>query len=113
MSTKKKKGGKKAPEVKAEEPDQADMARQLEDLTVALEKAKKLRNYFQTERDKIQKFWEISLKNLECAKFELRNADREIEECEEKHQVEMKVYKQKVRHLLYEHKVQVQELQEK
>eukprot|EP01060_Flectonema_neradi_P025295 TRINITY_DN34111_c0_g1_i1.p1 TRINITY_DN34111_c0_g1~~TRINITY_DN34111_c0_g1_i1.p1 ORF type:complete len:480 (+),score=164.77 TRINITY_DN34111_c0_g1_i1:120-1442(+) len=90
-----------------------DMSKQLEDVTQALEKAKKLRNYFQTERDRIQKFWEISKKETDCSKFELRNADREIEDMEEKHQVEMKVYKQKVRHLLYEHKVQLQELREK
>eukprot|EP00754_Rhynchopus_humris_P007250 Rhum_TRINITY_DN13385_c1_g1::Rhum_TRINITY_DN13385_c1_g1_i3::g.59664::m.59664/K19942/GAS8; growth arrest-specific protein 8 len=93
--------------------EQADLSRQLEDITEALEKAKKLRNYFQTERDRVAKFWEISKKSLECAKYELRNADREVEEMEEKHQVEMKVYMQKVRHLLYEHKVQLQELQEK
>eukprot|EP00754_Rhynchopus_humris_P007249 Rhum_TRINITY_DN13385_c1_g1::Rhum_TRINITY_DN13385_c1_g1_i2::g.59662::m.59662/K19942/GAS8; growth arrest-specific protein 8 len=90
--------------------EQADLSRQLEDITEALEKAKKLRNYFQTERDRVAKFWEISKKSLECAKYELRNADREVEEMEEKHQVEMKVYMQKVRHLLYEHKVQVAQL---
>jgi len=33
----------------------------------------------------------------------LRNKDREMEEMEERHQVEIKVYKQKVKHLLYEH----------
>ena len=48
-------------------------------------------------------FWEISKKDLEDKKAELRNKDREMEELEERHQVEIKVYKQKVKHLLYEH----------
>eukprot|EP01064_Diplonema_japonicum_P038005 TRINITY_DN9079_c0_g1_i1.p1 TRINITY_DN9079_c0_g1~~TRINITY_DN9079_c0_g1_i1.p1 ORF type:complete len:493 (+),score=144.08 TRINITY_DN9079_c0_g1_i1:80-1480(+) len=95
------------------EAGQLELGKQLEDVTEALEKAKKLRNYFQTERDRINKFWGISKRELDRAKYELRNSDREAEEMEEKHQVEMKVYKQKVRHLLYEHKVQLQELQEK
>lgn len=49
------------------------------------------------ERDKINTFWEISKKELEDRKAELRNKDREMEELEERHQVEIKVYKQKVR----------------
>jgi growth arrest-specific protein 8 len=40
---------------------------------------------------------------LDDKKAELRNKDREMEEMEERHQVEIKVYKQKVKHLLYEH----------
>nr|CAD7418888.1 unnamed protein product [Timema poppensis] len=39
-----------------------------------------------------------------------RNKDREIEEDEEKHQVEIKVYKQKVKHLMYEHQNNLSEL---
>eukprot|EP01063_Lacrimia_lanifica_P011302 TRINITY_DN1810_c0_g4_i1.p1 TRINITY_DN1810_c0_g4~~TRINITY_DN1810_c0_g4_i1.p1 ORF type:complete len:469 (+),score=280.50 TRINITY_DN1810_c0_g4_i1:55-1461(+) len=111
-----KKGGgdeaqQKTPE--DEEAERKEMMKHLEDIADALEKAKKVRNYFQTERDRINKFWDISKKNLECAKYELRNADVEIEEMEEKHQVEMKVYKQKVRHLLYEQKLQLQDVQDR
>ena len=54
-------------------------------------------------QDKINTFWEISKKELDDRKAELRNKDREGEELEERHQVEIKVYKQKVKHLLYEH----------
>ncbi|KAK9837699.1 hypothetical protein WJX74_003346 [Apatococcus lobatus] len=61
------------------------------------------RNYMQLERDKINAFWEITKKDLEDKKAELRNKDREMEELEERHQLEIKVYKQKVKHLLYEH----------
>ncbi|KAI8915698.1 hypothetical protein EDD86DRAFT_1604 [Gorgonomyces haynaldii] len=43
--------------------------------------------------------------------MELLNKDRELEELEEKHQVEIKVYKQKVKHLLYEYQNNVAHLQ--
>eukprot|EP00877_Chromochloris_zofingiensis_P012225 jgi/Chrzof1/7256/Cz02g16210.t1 len=66
-------------------------------------KEEEYRNYMQLERDKINAFWEITKKDLEDRKAELRNKDREMEEMEERHQVEVKVYKQKVKHLLYEH----------
>ena len=42
-------------------------------------------------QDKINAFWEITRKELENVKAELRNKDREIEEMHERHQVEMKV----------------------
>lgn len=68
------------------------------------------RNYMQLERDKINSFWEITKKELEDKKAELRNKDREKEEMEEQHQTELKVYKQKVKHLLYEHQNNVSSL---
>ncbi|XP_032469288.1 dynein regulatory complex subunit 4 isoform X1 [Phocoena sinus] len=68
------------------------------------------RNYFQLERDRIHTFWEITRRQLEEKKAELRNKDREMEEAEERHQVEIKVYKQKVKHLLYEHQNSLMEM---
>ena len=81
-------------------------------LTVDRDAEREERNYFQLERDKINTFWEISKKELEDRKAELRNKDREMEELEERHQVEIKVYKQKVKHLLYEHQNNVSQLKE-
>ena len=75
--------------------------------TDALSKAKAMRNYFQLERDKINAFWEITKREIESVKAALRNKDREKAEMTERHQVEMKVYKQKIRHILYEHKVHI------
>lgn len=93
--------------------EEMERQNQRDEVATTLDRAKKLRNYFQMERDKVAKFWEISCKQLECSKYELMNQDREIEDMEDKHQVEMKVYKQKVRHLLYEHKMEVEDLREK
>lgn len=49
------------------------------------------RNYFQLERDKVNTFWEITKRQLEEKKAELRNKDREMEDAEERHQIEIKV----------------------
>ena len=40
-------------------------------------------------------------------KADLRNKERELQDLEEKHQVEIKIYKQRVKHLLYEHQCEV------
>uniref|UniRef100_T1J0M2 Dynein regulatory complex subunit 4 n=1 Tax=Strigamia maritima TaxID=126957 RepID=T1J0M2_STRMM len=68
------------------------------------------RNYFQIERDKIASFWEIAKKQLEEKRAELRNKDRELEDVEERHQMEIKIYKQKIKHLLYEHQNNLSEV---
>jgi hypothetical protein len=91
-------------------PEQQVSLGQLWMATDALAKTKQMRNYFQLERDKINAFWEITKKELEAVRAEVRNKDRETEEMHERQKVEMKVYKQKARHLLYEHKVQVAQL---
>ncbi|XP_023717427.1 dynein regulatory complex subunit 4 isoform X2 [Cryptotermes secundus] len=75
-----------------------------------MEREREERNFFQLERDKLRTFWEITRQQLEENRAELRNKDREIEEAEERHQVEIKVYKQKVKHLLYEHQNNLSEL---
>ncbi|KAI9222572.1 growth-arrest-specific micro-tubule binding-domain-containing protein [Blastocladiella britannica] len=69
------------------------------------------RNFFQLERDKINALWEITKHEMAESKAMLLNKDRELEEQEEKHQVEIKVYKQKVKHLLYEYQNNVAHLQ--
>ncbi|DBA75681.1 hypothetical protein WJX79_005311 [Trebouxia sp. C0005] len=99
-----KKGKKDAPAAAAVDVVSVD---ELNQKIATLEKEKnkeeEYRNYMQLERDKINAFWEISKKELEDTRAQLRNKDREMEELEERHQVEIKVYKQKVKHLLYEH----------
>ncbi|XP_042196399.1 dynein regulatory complex subunit 4 isoform X2 [Callorhinchus milii] len=122
MAPKKKKGGKKAGKAKKGKATAVvdgistdDMSKdQLEDhitrLREELDREREERNYFQLERDKIHTFWEITKRQLEESRSEARNKDREIEDAEERHQVEIKVYKQKVKHLLYEHQNNISEL---
>ena len=64
-----------------------------------LDREREERNYFQLERDKVNTFWEITKRQLEEKKAELRNKDREMEDAEERHQIEIKVSFQKLQHL--------------
>jgi len=56
-----------------------------------LDREREERNYFQLERDKINTFWEITKRQLDESRSEVRNREREIEEAQEKHAVEIKV----------------------
>ncbi|PRP86085.1 hypothetical protein PROFUN_03072 [Planoprotostelium fungivorum] len=100
--------------VKTSAPKDDVQLKQMEDtvrsLREELEKEKSERNFFQLERDKINAFWEISKEDLENCRAEMRNKDRETEELIERHQVEIKVYKQKVKHLHYEHQNNITQL---
>ncbi|XP_023139693.2 dynein regulatory complex subunit 4-like [Amphiprion ocellaris] len=75
-----------------------------------LDREREERNYFQLERDQIHSFWEITERNLAEVKAELKNLEKEIEEDEGRHRVEIKVYKQKMKHLLCEHQNKIAEL---
>ncbi|KAJ1549862.1 Dynein regulatory complex subunit 4, partial [Nowakowskiella sp. JEL0078] len=88
-----------------------ELENEVKRITDELNLEREERNFFQLERDKINSFWEITKNELSESKSELLNKDRELEELEEKHQVEIKVYKQKVKHLLYEYQNNVAHLQ--
>ncbi|KEG12752.1 T-lymphocyte triggering factor [Trypanosoma grayi] len=79
----------------------------LEAIHTTLTQAQELRNYYQVERDKVNSYWEVTKAEVENHRYAVLNAEAGLEEMERAHQVEMKVYKQKVRHLLYEHKTKV------
>merc|ERR1711976_1030778 len=103
----KKKGGPKTPTMldgmPADEMTQEQLVDHLGRIKEELDREREERNFFQLERDKIHTFWEITRRQLEERKAEIRNKDRETEEAEERHQVEIKVYKQKAKQLLWEH----------
>lgn len=56
-----------------------------------LDREREERNFFQLERDKVNTFWEITKRQLEESKAVVRNKERELEDSEERHQVEIKV----------------------
>jgi len=113
-----KKGGKaKAPKLptiidgmSTEEMSKEELIAHITRMREALDREREERNFFQLERDKVSTFWEITKRQFDEKKSELRNKDREMEEAEERHQIEIKVYKQKVKHLLYEHQNNLDEL---
>ena len=85
---KKDKGNKEPPAEPAEggEVSVEGLQQKIVEINGDLDHEREERNYFQLERDKINTFWEISKKELEDRKAELRNKDREMEELEERHQ---------------------------
>ena len=48
---------------------------------------------FNDERLRINYFWLIGKKELEDRQAELRNKERELQDLQEKHQIELKIYK--------------------
>ena len=48
-------------------------------------------NEYQQQREKLNYFWIVEKKKLEDKKAELRNKERELQDLEERHQVEIKV----------------------
>ncbi|KAG0590128.1 hypothetical protein KC19_1G074300 [Ceratodon purpureus] len=103
----KKKGGKgKKGKKKADEgpsgPTPAELLAQIALLNVAKDKETHERNLMMLERDKISSFWEVKKEEYDKLLTEFRLKDRAMEELEEQHQLELKVYNQKNKHLLYE-----------
>lgn len=80
--------------------------------TDALQKTKAMSNYFQLERDRIVSFWDLSKKQLEDVKEKLREKEQCKAELEDRHDIVKKVFKQKIRHLLYEHQLQLSSAKE-
>ncbi|GAB1606784.1 Dynein regulatory complex subunit 4 [Argonauta hians] len=75
-----------------------------------LDRERKERNFHQLERDRVHTFWDITQQKLTETQAMLRNKDRDIEDTEERHQTEIKVYKQKVKHLMFEHQNNITQL---
>lgn len=108
MGPKKKKD--EAVAVEAETPDQIEW-KNLKTDADRLHKITKKEdadfNEFQQQREKLNYFWIVEKKKLEDKRAELRNKDRELQDLEEKHQVEIKIYKQRLKHLLLEHQNEI------
>lgn len=110
MGKKAKKGKKGADEAPPEEPSEfdempeADLRAAIEELEKQVEKARADRNYVQVERDTIQTFYDITKKDVQQCDLEILTKEKEMEQLEENHRVEVRVYAQKVKHLEYEHK---------
>ena len=60
------------------------------------------RNRVQLERDRLHFLWESTKKSLADETVELRNKDLKIETMEKHHRSEVRTYKQKFKHVLYE-----------
>lgn len=83
-------------------PEAEKMRNVLRLMVKDLVKEKQHLNEFQQEDQSVEAFWTLEKKRLQDLKMELRNKVRQKEDLQERHQYELKVYKQKVKHLLHE-----------
>ncbi|XP_075996450.1 dynein regulatory complex subunit 4-like [Genypterus blacodes] len=96
--------------VSTEELSKERLEEHMVHLREELTRVREERNYFQLERDKILSFRQITERELEEEQAGLKNIEKETEEAEERHQAEIKVYKQKMKHLLCEEQNTISEL---
>lgn len=75
---------------KENEAERVELVRQAKALLEMTKKEEQAFNEFQQQREKINYFWIVEKKNFEDRKAELRNKERERQDLEEKHQVEIK-----------------------
>ena len=57
---------------------------------------------YNDERLRINYFWLVAKKELEDKQAELRNEEREFQDLNEKHEITIKIYKQKLKHLVFQ-----------
>merc|ERR1719161_2863838 len=79
-------------------------------LKTQCEAEEKLYNQFLQEREKINYFWIVEKKTLSERQAELRNKERELQDLEERQQIELKMFQQRLKHLRYHQQDEVVEL---
>lgn len=92
----------KVEEVSAEDAQTKELRDTARGLAKSIESEAQDFNEYQQQREKLNYFWIVEKKDLEDKKSMLRNKERELQDLEEKHQVEIKIYKQRLKHLLHE-----------
>ena len=75
-----------------------------------IRKEEDLAGLYQDERQRVNYFWIVSKKELEDKQAELRNKERELQDLNEKHEIEIKIYKQRVKHLVFQNLDQLTDL---
>ena len=106
MGGKKKKTNSVAvldPEEEAKIKEHGELQRRADRIVLDTRREQGLYNELQQQKEKLQYFWAIAQKTVEERKSELRDKEREQQDLEERHKVEIKKYKQKLKHLFYEH----------
>jgi hypothetical protein len=115
-----KKGGKKKGESdedkkKRLEEEQEELQKkqkqiQARDLRDRCEREEKDFHAFLMEREKINYFWIVEKKTLTEKQADLRNKEREYQDLEERQQIELKMFQQRLKHLRYHQQDEVVEL---
>jgi len=82
--------------------DAKQLRQQLRQINMDIQYEKRQLNEFQQQKERIEQFWATMKNSRDELKLQLRQKLREKQDLEEKHAFELKVYKQKVKHLLHE-----------
>lgn len=75
-----------------------------------IKKEEDLIGLYNDERLRINYFWLVGKKELEDKQAELRNKEREFQDLDEKHKIEIKIYKQRLKHLVFQNQDQLTQL---
>lgn len=94
----------------AQERKRIDMMKEANRLKLDCEREKKDHDQFLMEREKINYFWIVERKTLQEKQADLRNKQREYQDLEERQQIELKMFQQRLKHLRYHQQDEVVEL---
>merc|ERR1711907_759875 len=94
----------------AEEEKRKEMQLDAKALREMCEKEEKEFHAFLMEREKINYFWIVEKKSLTEKQADLRNKEREYQDLEERQQIELKMFQQRLKHLRYHQQDEVVEL---
>mmetsp|Transcript_25868 Transcript_25868/g.41504 ORF Transcript_25868/g.41504 Transcript_25868/m.41504 type:complete len:460 (-) Transcript_25868:143-1522(-) len=93
-----------------EEREKADMQKKAKELRERCEREEKEFHQFLMEREKINYFWIVEKKALTEKQADLRNKEREYQDLEERQQIELKMFQQRLKHLRYHQQDEVVDL---
>jgi len=94
----------------AEERDRFAKQIRCKKLREDCEREEKDFHQFLMEREKINYFWIVEKKTLTEKQADLRNKQRELQDLEERQQIELKMFQQRLKHLRYHQQDEVVEL---
>jgi hypothetical protein len=93
-----------------DEQEKKGMQIKARDLRDRCEREEKDFHQFLMEREKINYFWIVEKKTLTEKQADLRNKEREYQDLEERQQIELKMFQQRLKHLRYHQQDEVVEL---
>lgn len=96
--------------LEAEEKARKDMQKEAKRLRESCVREETDFHQFLMEREKINYFWIVEKKTLTEKQADLRNKEREYQDLEERQQIELKMFQQRLKHLRYHQQDEVVEL---
>eukprot|EP00421_Protoceratium_reticulatum_P010400 CAMPEP_0168403256 /NCGR_PEP_ID=MMETSP0228-20121227/24036_1 /TAXON_ID=133427 /ORGANISM="Protoceratium reticulatum, Strain CCCM 535 (=CCMP 1889)" /LENGTH=461 /DNA_ID=CAMNT_0008416855 /DNA_START=27 /DNA_END=1412 /DNA_ORIENTATION=- len=94
----------------AAESKRKDMIREADKLRELCDKEERDFHNFLMEREKINYFWIVEKKTLNEKMADFRNKEREYQDLEERQQIELKMFQQRLKHLRYHQQDEIVEL---